>query len=72
MASQFIPPSFLDPNAVDDFLGWVALLPLDPQDKKQLMLDWAALTGTTLTADQIRTGAPGLLEDEAPPPPPSS
>ncbi len=62
--AQFIPPSFNTPEAKDDLLAWVRNLPLDPQDAKQLLLDWASLTGTSLTAEEIREAAPGLLEDE--------
>ena len=62
--AEFIPPSFNTPEAKDDVLAWVANLPLDPQDAKQLLLDWAALTGTSLTAEEIRTAIPGLLQDE--------
>ena len=66
--AQFIPPSFNTPEAKDDLLEWVATLPIDPQDAKQLLLDWAALTGTSLTATDIRTAIPGLIQDEAGPP----
>ena len=62
--AQFIPPSFNTPEAKDDFLEWVAALPIDPQDAKQLMLNWAAVTGVSLTAQEIREAAPGLEQDE--------
>ena len=62
--AQFIPPSFNTPDAKDDLLAWVTNLPIDPQDAKQLLLDWAALTGASLTGEEIREAIPGLAQDE--------
>ena len=58
------PAALRRPDARPAFLRWLADLPLDPQDKKQLALDWASLVGVHFTADELRAAIPGLGADE--------
>jgi hypothetical protein len=53
-----IPLELLDPERKDDFLLWVAGLPIHPEDRKQLCLEWSAWTGVLLTHDDyVQAGA---------------
>ena len=52
--TTLLPPALRRPEAKNHVLAWVAALPVDPLDRKQLLLDWAALTGVHLTADEIQ------------------
>jgi len=62
--TDYFPPSLISPDRLNDVLDWVRLLPFDPQDKKRMLLDWAARVGITLTYFQIREAVPDLSEDE--------
>jgi len=67
--ASFIPPAFKRLDALPDFLDWVAALPIDPIDKKSLILDWSSITGVAVPPEQIRAAIPELERDEHPPPP---
>ena len=62
--ADFFPPAFLHPARKQDVIDWLAQLPLDPQDKKRALLDWAAKTGAQLTGAEVRAAIPGLARDE--------
>ena len=52
--TTLLPPALRRPDAKGPLLDWVSRLPVDPLDRKQVLLDWAALTGVYLTADEIQ------------------
>jgi hypothetical protein len=58
------PRELRHPDQRPAFLAWLSSLPIDPQDKKQLALDWASLVGVHFTADELRAAIPGLARDE--------
>ncbi len=62
--SEFLPPAFNHPNSKQDVINWIQQLPIDSQDKKRILLDWAAKTGVHLTGDEVREAIPGLTQDE--------
>jgi len=62
--ADFFPPAFLHPARKHEVIDWLAQLPLDPQDKKRALLDWAAKTGAQLSGDEVRAAIPDLARDE--------
>lgn len=53
-----IPVELLDPERKDDFLLWVAGLPIHPEDRKALCIEWSRWTGVYLDGeDYERAGA---------------
>ena len=66
MSGKFIieiPPHLLDPGAKDEFLMWLAQLPVDVNTKKYILLDWCRLTGVQLTLDMVEYIAQGRPEN---------
>jgi len=62
--TDYFPPSLLAPERVNEVIEWIHNLPMDPQDKKRMLLDWAARVGISLTFTQIREAVPELHTDE--------
>jgi len=50
-----IPLYLLDPDRKDEFLLWVWGLPIHPEDKKELCLQWAAWVGVKLEEEDYET-----------------
>ncbi len=48
------PPDLLDPDRLDDVLIFLAGLPIDPEDRKQLLLEWCQFVGVILDEDMVR------------------
>lgn len=54
MSAAFIPPSWDTPERKPIVIEFIAHLPIDPEDRKKLLADWAARAGVTLTAQDYR------------------
>jgi len=48
------PPDLLDPDRLDDVLIFLAGLPIHPEDRKQLLLEWCQLMGVILDEDMVK------------------
>jgi len=48
------PPDLLDPDRLDDVLIFLAGLPIDPEDRKQLLVEWCQLMGVILDEDMVK------------------
>ncbi len=50
--------------ALDEVINWIRALPLDSQDKKRMLMDWAAIVGVSLSGDDVLRAIPELREEE--------
>jgi hypothetical protein len=50
----YFPPGYLDPDKLDEVIAWLLSLPIDPEDRKRLLVIWCQLVGVVLTEDLIR------------------
>jgi len=48
------PPDLLDPDRLDDVLIFLAGLPIDPEDRKQLLVEWCRWVGVILDEDMVK------------------
>lgn len=55
---EVLPDSLLGVENLEPFLAYLRGLPIDPEDKKQMLLDWTDGAGIKVTGDMInRAGA---------------
>ena len=55
---EIIPARYLSPEQQEEFLTMLRTLPLDPEDKKLMLLYWCDRLGVKLTAELVkRAGA---------------
>ena len=59
-----IPAALLAKEKWDDFVLYLAQLPLDPNDKKYLLIQWTKLVGVALTSDMVKAVL-GELDERA-------
>ncbi|HUW96778.1 MAG: hypothetical protein KKD44_28970 [Proteobacteria bacterium] len=52
-AIAVFPVDLLDPDRLDDVLIFLAGLPIAPEDRKQLLIEWCQLMGVALTRDMV-------------------
>jgi len=52
-AITVFPVDLLDPDRLDDVLIFLAGLPIAPEDRKQLLIEWCQLMGVALTRDMV-------------------
>jgi len=62
--TEFFPPAFMTPKALDSVVEWIRSLPLDSVDKKELLLSWASIVGVSLTGEDVLLAIPELREEE--------
>ncbi|MBA7703220.1 hypothetical protein ES703_112002 [subsurface metagenome] len=62
--TEFFPPSFMTPHALEDVISWIRSLPLDSVDRKELLMDWASIVGVSLSGDDVLRAIPELREEE--------
>ena len=62
--TEFFPPSLMTQAALDEVINWIRALPLDSQDKKRMLMDWAAIVGVSLSGDDVLRAIPELREEE--------
>jgi hypothetical protein len=56
--AEVFPPGLLDREREDDVVVFLRGLPIDPEDRKQLLVEWCHLVGAVLTRDLVeRAGA---------------
>jgi len=48
-----IPTELLDKGKLDDVLLLLARLPIDPEDRKQILVQWCQYVGAALTRDMV-------------------
>jgi len=48
-----IPPELLDKNKKEEFLLWLASLPVDIQTKKYIYMEWCELVGVAVDEEDI-------------------
>ena len=63
--TDYFPPSFMNPDALEEVIEWLRALPIDHVDKKRELLTWASIVGVHLTGEQVLAALPELLSDEA-------
>lgn len=57
-AAEVFPIELLDREREDDMIIFLRGLPIDPEDRKQLLVEWCYLVGAALTRDLVeRAGA---------------
>ena len=57
---DIIPPSLFTKHAEADFCAWLRALNIHQEDKKQLLIFWAARVGLALRADMfVQAGLKG-------------
>ena len=61
--AEAIPPDLLDPKKKDEFLLWLAQLPVDVETKKHILMDWCELVGVALTREMVEYITRGRPED---------
>lgn len=49
-----IPTELLDESKLDDVLLLLLRLPVDPEDKKQILVQWCQYVGAALTEEMVR------------------
>lgn len=49
-----IPTEWLHPDHKDDVIMTILALPVDPEDRKRLILEWCRLVGVVLTEDIVK------------------
>lgn len=52
-ALAVFPVDLLDPDREDDVLIFLASLPIDPEDRKALLVEWCKLMGVALTREMV-------------------
>lgn len=52
-ALAVFPVDLLDPDKEDEVLIFLASLPIDPEDRKALLVEWCKYVGAALTRDMI-------------------
>jgi len=52
-AIAVFPVDLLDPDRLDDVLIFLAGLPIAPEDRKQLLIEWCQLMGVALTREMV-------------------
>ena len=52
-AIAVFPEDLLHRDRLDDVLIFLASLPIDPEDRKQLLLQWCRLVGAAITRDMV-------------------
>jgi len=52
-AIAVFPVDLLDPDKLDEVLIFLASLPIDPEDRKQLLMEWCRLMGAAITRDMV-------------------
>jgi len=53
MAIEIIPAALLAEDKWDDFVVFLRALPIDPSDKKYILIQWTKLVGVALTSDMV-------------------
>lgn len=58
--AEIFPPSWLVPGAQEMVVDFIRHMPLTPEDKKQILVEWAELAGVILTREKVErvTGLP--------------
>ena len=51
---EIIPPDLLSKEKKDEFLLWLAGLPVDVNTKKYVLMDWCTVVGVALTREMVR------------------
>ena len=52
-AIAVFPVDLLDPDKLDEVLIFLASFPIDPEDRKQLLMEWCRLMGAAITRDMV-------------------
>jgi len=52
-AIAVFPEDLLDADRLDDVIIFLAGLPIAPEDRKQLLLEWCQLMGVAITRDYV-------------------
>jgi len=53
-----LPIGLLQPEAKEDVIVFIAGLPIEPEDRKRLLVEWSKITGVALTEEMVsRAGA---------------
>jgi len=52
-AIAVFPVDLLEPDRLDDVLIFLAGLPIDPEDRKELLVQWCRLMGAAITRDMV-------------------
>ena len=52
-AAEVFPIDLLDPAREDDMIIFLRGLPIDREDRKQLLVEWCYLVGAALTRDMV-------------------
>ena len=60
MATYLFPPGWFVPEMLEAVIEYLRWLPVDPEDRKQIFVEWAAISGVEVTAAMIEavTGEP--------------
>ena len=60
MATSIFPPGWFIPEMLGAVIGYLRWLPVDPEDRKRMLMEWAAISGVEVTGDMITavTGEP--------------
>jgi len=53
MAIEIIPAALLAEDKWEDFVVFLRALPIDPSDKKYILIQWAKFVGVALTSDMV-------------------
>lgn len=53
MSIALIPAALIAKEKWDDFVLFLAQLPIDPNDKKYLLIQWCQLVGVALTHEMV-------------------
>jgi len=54
MSIALIPAALLAKEREEDFILYLRALPVDPSDKKYLLIQWTKLVGVALTHDMVK------------------
>jgi len=52
-AIAVFPVDLLEPDRLDDVLIFLAGLPIHPEDRKQLLMEWCQLMGIAIDRDMV-------------------
>ena len=58
--TAIVPVEWMTPEHEDDVILLLAGLPVDPEDKKQLITEWCQIVGVALTREMVE--AVGALD----------
>jgi len=64
MAHMIIPGALLAREAWEDFVLWLGPLPMDLNDKKYILINWAKIVGVALTHEMVKAVL-GELDERA-------